>query len=100
MKYQVAFQSVPLPLQDLVRQTQPQWLVLWSEQFNTDLIEFTQTTHQATSDLVRSYKMDNVTFIEINGETHAIIDRGNGEFTSMPKSVYDEMIANQTSLEV
>ena len=37
--------------------------------------------------------MDNVTFIEVetlNGaETHAIIDRGNGEFTSMPKAVYD-----------
>ena len=43
--------------------------------------------------------MTNIKFIEIeyNGEiqTHAIIDRGNGEFTSMPKSVYDEMIANQ-----
>ena len=37
--------------------------------------------------------MDNVTFIEVEsmGETytHAIIDRGNGEFTSMPKSTYD-----------
>ena len=33
--------------------------------------------------------MDNVTFIEIDGETHAIIDRGNGEFTSMLKSTYD-----------
>lgn len=46
--------------------------------------------------------MENVTFIEIpkfdgTTETHAIIDRGNGEFTSMPKSVYDEMIANQTN---
>lgn len=45
--------------------------------------------------------MDNVTFIEIetlNGtETHAIIDRGNGEFTSMPKSVYDEQQANQNN---
>jgi hypothetical protein len=44
--------------------------------------------------------MDNVTFIEvsnIDGSTteHAIIDRGNGEFTSMPKSVYD---AQQASL--
>ena len=28
-------------------------------------------------------------------QTHAIIDRGNGEFTSMLKSTYDEMIANQ-----
>ena len=45
--------------------------------------------------------MDNVTFIEVESlsgvETHAIIDRGNGEFTSMPKSVYDEMIANQAT---
>ena len=48
--------------------------------------------------------MDNVTFIQltdpITGEVveHAIIDRGNGEFTSMLKSTYDEMIkenANQ-----
>ncbi len=44
--------------------------------------------------------MDNVTFIELpnlDGSTteHAIIDRGNGEFTSMLKSTYDEMIASQ-----
>jgi hypothetical protein len=43
--------------------------------------------------------MDNVTFIEVESmgvkETHAIIDRGNGEFTSMLKSTYDEMIAKQ-----
>lgn len=49
--------------------------------------------------------MDNVTFIKVTNpmsneiETHAIIDRGNGEFTSMPKSVYDEMLnAPTTSL--
>ena len=45
--------------------------------------------------------MDNVTFIEVESmgitETHAIIDRGNGEFTSMLKSVYDEIIANQAT---
>jgi hypothetical protein len=43
--------------------------------------------------------MDNVTFIEVQTpqgtETHAIIDRGNGEFTSCLKSTYDEMIAQQ-----
>jgi hypothetical protein len=45
--------------------------------------------------------MDNVTFIEqtdsLTNEvtTHAIIDRGNGDFTSMLKSTYDEMIAAQ-----
>ena len=37
--------------------------------------------------------MDNVTFIELeqlNGiETFAIIDHGNGEFTSMLKSTYE-----------
>ena len=30
---------------------------------------------------------------------HAIIDRGNGEFTSMLKSTYDEMIAAQQAKE-
>jgi hypothetical protein len=43
--------------------------------------------------------MENVTFIEVKTmagtQTHAIIDRGNGEFTSMLKSTYDEMVANQ-----
>jgi hypothetical protein len=39
--------------------------------------------------------MDNVTFITVEQEQHVIIDRGNGEFTSMLKSVYDEMIASQ-----
>ena len=42
--------------------------------------------------------MDNVSFIQIenpDGTTteHAIIDRGNGEFTSMLKSTYDEQQA-------
>ena len=47
--------------------------------------------------------MDNVTFIDItdaiSGETvkHAIIDRGNGEFTSMPKATYDEQQAEQST---
>jgi hypothetical protein len=45
--------------------------------------------------------MDNATFIvvETSGivETHAIIDRGNGEYTSMLKSTYDEMIAAQST---
>jgi len=46
--------------------------------------------------------MDNVTFIEVlvsEGvtETQAIIDRGNGEFTSMPKSTYDAMQAEQST---
>ena len=38
--------------------------------------------------------MDNVTFIKVIGldgveVEHSIIDRGNGEFTSMLKSTYD-----------
>jgi hypothetical protein len=45
--------------------------------------------------------MDNVTFIEIetiNGtEIHAIIDRGNGEFTSMTKAHYEAMQAEQST---
>jgi hypothetical protein len=44
--------------------------------------------------------MDKVSFIEVenpDGTTteHAIIDRGNGEFTSMPKATYDELKANE-----
>ena len=43
--------------------------------------------------------MDNVTFIEIETmdgkQINAIIDRGNGEFTSMPKAVWDEQQAQQ-----
>ena len=51
--------------------------------------------------------MDNVTFIEITDPMtnevvkHAIIDRGNGEFTSMTKATYDaqqEAIANGNNL--
>lgn len=42
--------------------------------------------------------MSNVEIVEIldhvsqETQTHVIIDRGNGEFTSMLKSTYDEMI--------
>jgi hypothetical protein len=39
--------------------------------------------------------MDNVTFVTIDEVEHAIIDRGNGEFTSMPKAIYDELKANE-----
>ena len=46
--------------------------------------------------------MDNVTFIEVETmgktETHAIIDRGNGEFTSMLKSTYDAQQVAQATL--
>jgi hypothetical protein len=42
--------------------------------------------------------MDNIQIItDRDGVEHAIIDRGNGEFTSMLKSTYDEMIAAQST---
>lgn len=45
--------------------------------------------------------MTNIKIVEaqnIDGSVteHVIIDRGNGEFTSMPKSVYDEQVAKST----
>ena len=47
--------------------------------------------------------MNKVTFIKVtgtNGEEveHAIIDRGNEEFTSMPKAFYDEQQVAQATL--
>jgi hypothetical protein len=43
--------------------------------------------------------MDNVIYIEDSkGKEHAIIDRGNNEFTSMLKSTYEEQQANKTAL--
>ena len=47
--------------------------------------------------------MNNVTFIQVEtfGETveHAIIDRGNGEFTSMTKAHYEELEAAKNVAE-
>ena len=43
--------------------------------------------------------MENITFIEVTSPftnevtEHAIIDRGNGEYTSMPKAVWEELEA-------
>jgi hypothetical protein len=42
--------------------------------------------------------MENIKEIEVEGidgqmQKHVIIDRGNGEFTSMPKAVWDELEA-------
>jgi acyl-CoA thioesterase FadM len=46
--------------------------------------------------------MDNIKIIEVEGldgvTQHVIIDRGNGEFTSMPKAIWDELQANQGGL--
>ena len=46
--------------------------------------------------------MENVTFVKMLSSAgveveHAIIDRGNGEFTSMLKSTYDAMQAEQST---
>jgi hypothetical protein len=45
--------------------------------------------------------MENVTFVEVESIsgliTHAIIDRGNGEFTSMSKTEYDRQQAEQST---
>lgn len=44
--------------------------------------------------------MDKIQIIEVESMgkvvEHVIIDRGNGEFTSMPKSTWDELQAKQT----
>ena len=42
--------------------------------------------------------MDNVTFVfDLDGVEHAIIDRGNGEFTSMTKAHYEaQQVENLT----
>ncbi len=39
--------------------------------------------------------MENVSFVILNEVEYAIIDRGNGEYTSMAKSTYDAMQAEQ-----
>jgi hypothetical protein len=42
--------------------------------------------------------MDKVTFIKDSGGVeHAIIDHGNDKFTSMLKSTYDELAANEAA---
>ena len=44
--------------------------------------------------------MDKVTFIEIEGVQHAIIDHGNEQFTSMTKAHYEAMQAEQSTPSV
>lgn len=39
--------------------------------------------------------MKNVSFVTHDDIEYAIIDRGNGEYTSMLKTTYDEMIAQR-----
>ena len=42
--------------------------------------------------------MDKVTFIEVEGVEHAIIDRGNEEYNSMLRSTYDELEAEASKV--
>jgi hypothetical protein len=42
--------------------------------------------------------MDKIEFIFVGETEHAIIDHGNGEFTSMLKSTYDAMQAEQAKV--
>jgi hypothetical protein len=44
--------------------------------------------------------MDKVIFIQVEGVEHAIIDRGNAEFTSMLKSTYEAQQAEQSTPSV
>lgn len=44
---------------------------------------------------VRSCKMDKVTFIEVEGLEHAVIENADGSFTTMLKTTYDELKANE-----
>ena len=60
----------------------------------------TTAAYIAASAELQEIIMDNVTFIEVEGVEHAIIDRGNGEFTSMPKSEYDRQQAEQSTPSV
>jgi hypothetical protein len=43
--------------------------------------------------------MENVTYVQVReydtSTIFAVIDRGNGEFTTMPKSDYDAMLVEQ-----
>lgn len=43
--------------------------------------------------------MDNVTFVIVDKLEHAVIDHGNGEFTSMLKSTYDELKDHEATAE-
>ena len=50
---------------------------------------------------LQEMKMDKVTFVtDANGVEHAIIDRGNNEFTSMTKVYYDQQQAEQSTPSV
>ncbi len=53
------------------------------------------------SDLVRSYKMENITIItDTENIEHALIEHADGSFTSMPKELYDKQQAEQSTPSV
>ena len=60
------------------------------------------TSYIGFSAELQEMTMDNVTFFtdELDGKVHAIINRGNGEFTAMLKSTYDAMQAEQSTPSV
>jgi hypothetical protein len=39
--------------------------------------------------------MENIEIVEIKGVEHIVIDKGNGEYTSMLKSTWDELQAQK-----
>jgi len=54
--------------------------------------------HQPMSDLVRSYKMKIIQIETLDGLVdYVVIDHGNDQFTSMPKSEYDRQQAEQST---
>lgn len=55
------------------------------------------TSYIGLSAELQEMTMDNVTFVTIDDVEHAIIDRGNGEFTSMTKAHYEATQADEAS---
>ena len=62
----------------------------------TAYVGFTAELQEMTMSEVTFVKVIEAGGIEVE---HAIIDRGNGEFTSMPKSTYDELKANEAKIK-
>ena len=72
---------------------------LTANQFSNVRAENSATAYLGISAELQEITMDKVTFIEVEGVEHAIIDRGNGEYTSMLKSTYDELSALEAAPE-
>ena len=66
-------------------------------------VRFIPTSGSTTSYLgfnaeLQEIKMDNVTFLEIDGKEHALIANADGSFTSMLKSTYDAQVEHLTEI--